>query len=96
MKYIKPYKAWFILGPLCMIIEVVGEMFMPLLLANVINAGNAGTLTVGSSIGTAALLIGIPLFFRAKAILKEKMKVRFADGEIEVYQNGRKTGNAEL
>lgn len=33
---------------------------------------------------------------KANAILKEKMKVRFADGEIEVYQNGRKTGNAEL
>ena len=56
-KYIKPYKAWFILGPLCMIVEVVGEVLMPMLLARVINAGNAGTLTVGSSIGTAGLMM---------------------------------------
>ena len=27
MKYIRPYKAWFILGPLCMIIEVIGDKF---------------------------------------------------------------------
>ena len=68
MKYIRPYKSWFILGPLCMIIEVVGEMFMPLLLARVINAGNAGTLTVGSSIGTAGLLIAIALIMMAGGI----------------------------
>ena len=29
MKYVKPYKWYFILGPLCMIIEVVGEVVMP-------------------------------------------------------------------
>ncbi len=32
LSYIKPYKKYFILGPLCMIIESVGEIFMPLLL----------------------------------------------------------------
>ena len=32
MKYIKPYKAWFILGPLCMIVEVIGEVLMPMML----------------------------------------------------------------
>ena len=57
MKYIKPYKAWFILGPLCMIVEVIGEVIMPMLLARVINAGNTGTLSVGFSIGTAGLMI---------------------------------------
>ena len=61
MKYIRPYKTWFILGPLCMIIEVIGEVLMPMLLARVINAGNLGTLTVGSSIGTAGLMILIAL-----------------------------------
>ena len=68
MKYIKPYKAWFILGPLCMIVEVIGEVLMPMLLARVINAGNAGTLTVGSSIGTAALMILIALFMMGGGI----------------------------
>ena len=68
MKYISPYKAWFILGPLCMIVEVIGEVLMPMLLAGVINAGNAGTLTTGSSIGTSALMIVIALAMMAGGI----------------------------
>ena len=68
MKYIRPYKSWFILGPLCMIIEVIGEVLMPMLLARVINAGNLGTLTVGSSIGTAGLMILIALIMMAGGI----------------------------
>ena len=68
MKYIRPYKAWFILGPLCMIVEVIGEVLMPMLLAGVINAGNAGTLTTGSSIGTSGLMILIALFMMAGGI----------------------------
>ena len=49
MKYVRPYLPYFILGPLCMIIEVVGEVVMPRLLAEVINNANAGTLTMGMS-----------------------------------------------
>ena len=67
-KYIRPYKTWFILGPLCMIVEVIGEVLMPMLLAWVINAGNAGALTVGSSIGTSALMIAIALVMMAGGI----------------------------
>lgn len=40
-KYIKPYLAYFILGPLCMIVEVIGEVLMPKFLATVINLGSA-------------------------------------------------------
>ena len=54
MKYIRPYKAWFILGPLCMIVEVIGEVLMPMLLAGVINSGNLGTLTVGHPVNNSA------------------------------------------
>ena len=68
MKYIRPYKRWFILGPLCMILEVIGEVLMPRLLASVINAGNAGTLTVGSSIGTSGLMILIALAMMAGGV----------------------------
>ena len=82
MKYIKPYKAWFILGPLCMIVEVIGEVLMPMLLAGVINAGNAGTLTVGSSIGTAGLMILIALFMMGGGIggcyFSSKASIAFA------------------
>ena len=82
MKYIKPYKAWFILGPLCMIVEVIGEVLMPMLLARVINAGNMGTLTVGSSIGTAGLMILIAVFMMAGGIggcyFSSKASIAFA------------------
>ena len=68
-KYIKPYMPYFILGPLCMIVEVIGEVLMPKLLAVVINGGQArinadagiayeGTpLTVWGSIGIAGLMV---------------------------------------
>ena len=58
-KYVKPYLSSFILGPVCMIIELIGDIFMPILLAWIINSADAGELTVGSSIGIAALMIGI-------------------------------------
>ncbi|MBO4471306.1 MAG: ABC transporter ATP-binding protein [Clostridia bacterium] len=82
MKYISPYKRWFILGPLCMIVEVIGEVLMPMLLARVINAGNQGTLTVGSSIGTAGLMILIAVFMMAGGIggcyFSSKASIAFA------------------
>lgn len=56
-KYIKPYLPYFIIGPVCMIVEVIGEVLMPKFLAIVINGATDGTLTVGGSIGTAGLMI---------------------------------------
>ena len=81
-KYVKPYLSSFILGPVGMIIEVIGEMFMPLLLADLINNANAGTLTVGKSIGVAAMLIVIVLLMMsggvAGAYFGAKASVNFA------------------
>ncbi len=56
-KYVKPYLPYFIIGPICMIVEVIGEVLMPKFLAIVINGANDGSLTVGGSIGTAGLMI---------------------------------------
>ena len=67
-KYIKPYLKYFICGPICMIIEVIGEVLMPTFLALIINAANAGTLTVGSSIGYAALMVMTALMMMAGGI----------------------------
>lgn len=39
MKYVKPYLPYFILAPVLMVVEVVGEVVMPKLLANIINEG---------------------------------------------------------
>ena len=52
-KYVKPYWPWFVLGPLCMIIEVIGEVRMPTFLQRVINAKEAGTLS--SAMGWEAM-----------------------------------------
>ena len=60
-RYIKPYLHYFILGPLCMIIEVVGEVLMPLYLAEVISGAIAGTLTTGGSMWAMAKMIGTAL-----------------------------------
>ena len=57
MKYVKPYLLYFILGPLCMIIEVIGEVLMPLYLAEVINGAINGTLTTGGSFGVMGKMI---------------------------------------
>ncbi|MBQ4630088.1 MAG: ABC transporter ATP-binding protein [Clostridia bacterium] len=56
-KYIKPYKKFFILGPLCMIIESVGEIFMPLLL-RLITQRIIEPTESGSDIGFIALIGG--------------------------------------
>lgn len=40
-KYIKPYLFYFIVGPLCMIVEVIGEVLMPKFLSNILNLGTA-------------------------------------------------------
>ncbi len=56
-KYIVPYLPYFILGPLCMIVEVAGEALMPKLLASIINRAESNTLTVTSSVWTMILMI---------------------------------------
>ena len=56
-KYVKPYSKYFILGPLCMIVEVIGEVLMPTYLAKVINAAVEGDLSVLMSFGVMGMMI---------------------------------------
>lgn len=89
-KYIKPYISSFILGPLGMIVEVIGEMFMPLLMAQIINSYDANTLTVGKSIAISAILTGIVLLMMAGGVcgayFGAKASVNFAaDLRKDVY-----------
>ena len=58
MKYVKPYLLYFILGPLCMIIEVIGEVLMPMYLAEVITGAVEGTLTTETSMWVMVKMIG--------------------------------------
>ena len=56
MKYVKPYKKYFILGPLCMILEVIGEVLLPRLYSMIINVG-VETHNLGYIIGMCLLMI---------------------------------------
>ena len=91
IKYAKPYLPYFILGPLCMIVEVIGEVIMPFLLAQVINNANAGTLTTGISLKTMALMILTALLMMAGGVggayFGSKATVNFgADLRADVYR----------
>ena len=59
-KYIRPYLPSFILGPIMMIVEVVGEVMMPKLMANIINEGVA-TKNYGIIISYGGLMIVVAL-----------------------------------
>lgn len=54
-KYVKPYLPYFIIGPICMVVEVIGEILMPKFLSIVIN--NAANKAPLFSVGIAALMI---------------------------------------
>ena len=86
LKYVKPYTLYFILGPICMLVEVAGEVFMPMFLGQMINAGVDGTLTVQKSILYMSLMIFTALlmmvggvggaYFGAKASVNYSSDVR--------------------
>ncbi len=84
-KYIRPYLPAFILGPLLMIVEVIGEVVLPKLMANIINVGAANhnvPYIIGMGIamlGMAALMItgGIGgAYFAAKASISFSTDLR--------------------
>ena len=55
-KYVRPYWKYFLLGPLCMIVEVVGEIVMPRLYSQILNVG-VETHDVGYIVVTCLLMI---------------------------------------
>lgn len=60
-KYVRPYMKYFILGPLCMIIEVIGEVLMPKLYSLIINNGVENQ--------NISYIIGVCIFMIFTAIL---------------------------
>ena len=68
LKYARPYWVYFVLCPVFILVEVVGEVIMPRLLAQLINSANAGTLTNGESIGVMIKMILTALVMMAGGV----------------------------
>lgn len=90
-KYIMPHLPYFIIGPLCMILEVIGEVLMPWFLKEVLNAGASGTLTVGKSVLYTVCMILTALLMMGGGVggayFGTKASVGFAsDLRLDVYR----------
>lgn len=88
-KYIKPYKKYFILGPLCMIVEVIGEVIMPKFLAGIID--NSADKGVSYAVVMSALMIAVALIMMAGGVggayFGSKASVNFAaDLRRDIYK----------
>lgn len=66
-KYIKPYLSAFIIGPILMIVEVVGEVLLPKFMANIINIGAANH-DVPYIISMGAVMVFTALFMMAGGV----------------------------
>lgn len=55
-KYVKPYWVYFVVGPILMIVEVIGEVLLPKMMANIINEGVANQ-NVGYILGAGVMMI---------------------------------------
>ncbi len=89
MQYVKPYGKYFVLGPLCMIVEVIGEMLMPRYLAMIIN--HAAGQGPAYSAGVTAMMIVTALMMMAGGVggayFGAKASVNFAaDLRQDVYR----------
>ena len=100
-KYAKPYLPYFIIGPLCMIIEVAGEVVMPKLLSVIINSANEGNLTIASSLGIMLAMAAVAVVMMAGGVggayFGAKASVNFAsDLRSEVFAKVQKFSFANI
>lgn len=68
-KYVTPYVSAFILGPIFMIVEVLGEVFMPKLMSMIINVGILGNAGNGYIITKGILMVLLALCMMAGGVL---------------------------
>lgn len=67
-KYVKPYISAFIVGPILMLVEVVGEVVMPRLLACIIDNGINGGRGTGYILGIGAVMVVTALAMMAGGV----------------------------
>ena len=88
-KYVKPYWAYFILGPICMIVEVIGEVLMPKYLSMIVDETPTAD-SVWKVAGIAAMMVVTALLMMAGGVggawFGGKASVNFgADLRADVY-----------
>ncbi len=109
MKYVAPYRLYFILGPISMIVESIGEVMMPLLLQNIYAtikrlAENPGTTESGdilSIVGVAGLMVLVAALMLlggvGGAYFGARASVGFsADLRLDVYRRVQDFSFAEI
>ncbi len=67
-KYVKPYWPFFLIGPLCMIVEVVGEVLMPRFLSLIIDGATESTLSVSTSLWVMVGMIATAVMMMAGGV----------------------------
>ena len=104
-KYVKPYKLYFILGPLCMIVEVLGEVLMPKLYSMIVKrAEEQLTFETGNVwyvIGMAVLMILVAALMMLGGIggayFGAKASVNFgSDMRLDIYKKVQKFSFANI
>ena len=83
-KYVTPYLSAFILGPIFMIVEVIGEVLMPKMMSMIINAGIEGGAGSGYVITKGILMVLLAFCMMLGGVLGAyfavKASVNFAAG----------------
>ena len=104
-KYIKPYKLYFILGPLCMIVEVIGEVIMPKLYSLIVKRAEssltADTGSIWFVIGMAALMVIVAILMMLGGIggayYGARASVNFgSDLRLDIYKRVQKFSFANI
>ena len=105
LQYVKPYTLYFILGPLCMIIEVLGEVLMPKFYSMIVKRAEenlvAETGDIWFVIGMAAMMIVVALLMMAGGIggayFGAKASVNFgSDLRLDVYKKVQRFSFANI
>ena len=101
LSYAKPYKLYFILGPLLMIVEVIGEVLMPMFLGQILNEAAANTLNTPKCFMYIGLMLLTALMMMAGGVggayFGTKASVNYAaDVRRDVYKKVQKFSFANI
>ena len=101
LSYVKPYTLYFVLGPLLMIVEVIGEVLMPMYLGQILNEASEGTLNTPRCFMYICLMILTALMMMAGGVggayFGTKASVNYAaDVRRDVYRKVQKFSFANI